>query len=276
MNTTSLFSLQPSFDPSCFPDLRLCDRAFATQQAMSEGLLHNHPLTPALRKGLSRFLQNTRIDPDELLRDSFDFNPSCLWNEPIILSCEDTTLVRFENEDAGPLRNGSDLGYVLHYSSAVTPGTGIPFGWLGATIISRADTAFRNQNHKTRPLNERESIKWTEVRNQTHENIVNLGFKGKIISINDSEGDAWSSLTDASENNREIIVRSCQNRKIENSDLKLREFLHKSRCVAEMSINVHNKDISGKVVQRDVLVEVRWAEVCLSYPKWDKFAKKKN
>jgi hypothetical protein len=274
MNTTSLFELQPSFDPNSFPDLRLCDRAFTTQKALAESLLHKHPFTQALRKGVSRFFKNERIDADELLRDSFQFNPRSIKDESIILSDEDTTFIRYNNDDAGPLRSGLDLGYVLHYSAAVTPGTGIPFGWLGATILSRADIPPRNQDHKTRPPIERESIKWVDVRSQIYENIKNLGFKGRIISINDREGDAWSSLSDAIDNHREIIVRSSQNRKIKDSHLKLREFLHSKPCSAKMTITVYRKDKIGKPYQTKTLVEVRWSRIYLMPPQNDIFAKK--
>jgi hypothetical protein len=276
MNTTSLFKLQPSFDPSSFPDLRLCDRAFTTQQALAQNLLHNHPFTPALRKGTARFLQNPRIDPDELLRDSFQCNSISTMNESIILSCEDTSLIRYENIDAGPLMSGDDIGYVFHYSAAVTPGVGIPFAWLGARIINRAETLLRNQNHKTRPLADRESIKWTQVRDEVHENLANIGFTGEIISINDREGDAWSSLTDISENFRKAIVRSCQDRKIKNSTLKLRSFLHGTAPAAEITISVSSKDRQGKSFQRKVLLEIRWAKIQLMPPQGDIFAKKKN
>lgn len=276
MNTTSLFELQPSFDPNSFPDLRLFDRAFMTQQALAQNLLHNHPFTPALRKGTVRFLQNDRIDPDEILRDSFQCNSSSILSENVILSCEDTSLIRYRNDDAGPLMSGDDKGYVFHYSAAVTPGTGIPFAWLGARIINRADVSFRAQNHKMRPLEERESIKWTQVRNEVHETLANMGFTGKVISINDREGDAWSSLTDIVENSRKAIVRSCQDRKITNSDLKLRDFLHKTAPAAEMSIWVSSKDNQGKTFQRKVVLEIRWAKVKLMPPARDIFAKKKN
>ena len=194
-------------------------------------------------------------------------------NDNVILACEDTTLVRYSNLDAGPLMSGFDTGYVTHYAVAVAPGTGIPLGWMGAIVLNRADTPHRNHNHQSRPMNERESIKWSLVRDCVHENAKNIGFEGLIISLNDSEGDAWSSLTDAVEKDRKIIVRSCQNRKLENSNVKLREFVHKKPSKAKMTFTTYTKLKSGKVSHRKAFTDIRWEKVILAPPK-DFFAKK--
>ena len=41
-----------------------------------------------------------------------------------------------------------------------------------------------------------------------------MGFTGRLISVNDREGDAWGSLTDALHNGHELLTRAAQDRRL--------------------------------------------------------------
>ena len=148
-------ALQPSFHVADFPDRRLYDRAYATQIAMVQGVLHHAPTTATLRKGAQRFLHNPRMDTHRLLRRSALHAPTPWRTEPVVLSCEDSTLTRFDTDDAGRLRFANDRGYVVHLSFAALPGTGLPCGWLGAQVWTRAQVPVRARDHRLMPSHAR-------------------------------------------------------------------------------------------------------------------------
>lgn len=264
-------TLRPSFCGEDFPDRRLAHRAYRTQVAMARAAMHRTPGTPALRKGASRFAHNRRIAADDLLDASARHAPKPWIDQPVLLSCEDSTYTRFDNEDAGPLRSGHDRGYVVHLSFAVLPDTAMPCGWLGACVWTRHDTPCRDQDHRQRPCAERESSKWHLLRRRVHRTVRAAGFEGRLISVNDREGDAWCSLADAVERRHELLTRATQDRRLRDGGT-LRGHLRRRPRAAEMTLAVHTRGASGEVHRRTATVQVRWARVTLLPPKNDPWA----
>lgn len=258
----------PSFEAEDFPDLRLFRRAQRTQQAMLRGVLRRGPSTAALRKGTLRFVHNRRMAADALLTHSVRHSPHPWRHAPVLLSCEDSTHTRFDAPDAGPLLNGYDRGYVCHLSFGVLPGTAKPCAWLGARVWTRADVPWRDGDHATRPPAERESSKWPLLRAQVLREARAAGFKGRLISINDREGDAWVSLADADTHDHELLTRCTQNRRLQDGG-KLFTRLHACPVAAEVTLTLHTRTASGRIHTRQARVEVRWTRVTLRPPKSD-------
>lgn len=261
----------PSFVASDFPDLRLFRRAQRTQEAMLQGMLRRGPSTAALRKGTLRFVHNRRLSAEQLLTHSVRHSPHPWRDAAVLLSCEDSTHTRFDASDAGPLLHGQDLGYVAHLSFGVLPGTAKPCAWLGARVWTRADVPWRDGDHATRPPAERESSKWPRLRAQVLREARAAGFKGRLISINDREGDAWVSLCDAVAGRHELLTRCTQNRRLQDGG-KLFPRLHARPVAAEVTLTLHTRTRSGRIRTRRARVEVRWAWVTLRPPKSDPWA----
>ncbi len=261
-------AIQPSFQVADFPDRRLYDRAYATQIAMVQGVLHHAPTTAALRKGTQRFLHNPRMNSHRLLRRSALHAPMPWLAEPVVLSCEDSTLTRFDTDDAGRLRSANDRGYVVHLSFAALPGTGLPCGWLGAHVWTRGQVPVRAQDHRQRPPSERESSKWPQLRAQVHAVARAVGFTGRLISVNDREGDAWGSLTDALDNGHELLTRAAQDRRLVGGGTLYRHLRQTPRA-ADVTLTLHVRDAHGNVSTRQATIEVRWTRVSLRPPSHD-------
>lgn len=262
------FTLRSSFVAKDFPEARLFKRAQRTQVAMAAGLLHQQRQTEAVRKGYLRLVHNRRLDGDALLRASVRHAPKPWLHAPVLLSCEDSTYARFDTDDAGPLRHAWDRGYVAHYSMAVLPGVGIPCGWLGALTWTRSDTPRRGQDHHRRDPAERESSKWSRLRSQVLEDARAAGFRGRIISLNDREGDAWVSWSEARSAHQELIARCTQNRRLVGGG-KLFSSLHAQPCVARVTLSAYTRTRRGKLQRRDASCEVRWKVVQVLPPKTD-------
>jgi len=264
------FSLGCPFQRSDFPDERLWRRARCCVQASASSHLHlASDAAEALRRGKDRFCHNKRIPGDQLLAASARLLSDDLLAAPVLLSVEDTMLVRaggrFEPADAGPLRNAYDHGYVVHDGFVLRPGASFPEAWTGALVWTRGFD-LHLKDHKTRSAPERESAKWALFRQQTHDRLRRQGFLGRLVSLNDREGDTWSSLVVAKQRGHELVSRACQDRCLEHEEVTLRPFLRQQPPIAQVTMPLYGK---GKHRHRKshIEVQVRWSEVTLSPPK---------
>jgi hypothetical protein len=267
-------SLQIScpFRAADVPDLRLLQRARVTMRALATGALHGRPATPAVRRGYDRWRTNRRLDAAALLAHSTRDAPAAVAAWSVVLSCEDSMYVRGDAPDAGPLRHGFDRGYVSHHAVAVVPGSGLPCTWLGGEVWTRAG-AHRAQDHKTRPPADRESDKWSRLRRRLVGRLRAAGYAGRIISINDREGDAWWSLAAAVADGHELITRATQDRRLVGpGPPTLRRALRATPYAGVVTLRVHRRTATGAIATRVVRVQVRWRRVTLAPPRHDPFA----
>lgn len=252
------------FLPGDFHDERLLRRARRTMRASAEGHLHHTPETAALRRGKARFCHNPKSDGEALLRASARFLPQPLKSAEVLLCAEDTMLLRAGKdvlpEDAGPLRQADDLGHVVHDAFGLRPGSGKPEVWLGALVWTRSND-LHLQDHKGRAPEERESLKWSELRTEIHQRVRAAGFKGRVVSLNDREGDCWTSLFLAREHKHELITRFTHNRVIEEDD-HLKQYLAHQPLAVTLRMPIYGS-CKDKHRPRLAELELRWAEVTL-------------
>lgn len=274
VNSALLRRVNP-FTSSDFVDQRL----FARSQLILRCLLGSGLKLPShsasFDRAFSRFFLNDRIDGEHLLAVSADADLRSMLASPLILVAEDTSYFRpasgFETFDDGALRSAHDRGYVVHAASAIDPRTRLPIGWLGAHCWTR-DQLIHGQNHKQRPPEDRESMKWSQLRLQVREHLEQLQYTGRIVHINDREGDCWSNFFSAQQHHHELIVRSCQNRKIEESPKKLRNYLHRQPRAFDLDLTLKQggktpKRQRERNSQRVVRVQVRYVSVKLQPPR---------
>lgn len=264
------FSLRCPFDRSDFPDERLWRRArTCVQTSVLSHLGAASHSNEALRKGKDRFCHNRRVGADALLFASARSLPEDLVTAPILLSVEDTMLVRaggrFEPADAGPLRNSYDHGYVVHDGFVLRPGASFPEAWMGALVWTRS-FELHLKDHKQRSAAERESAKWALFRQQTRDGLRRQGFRGRVVSLNDREGDNWPSLVVARQRGHELVSRACQDRHLAHEELTLKAFLRQQPAIAQVTMPLYGR---GKHRHRKgcIEVQVRWSEVTLLPPK---------
>lgn len=264
------FSLRCPFDRSDFPDQRLWRRArLCLQASASDHLASASRPSEALRKGKDRLCHNKRLSGDGLLTASAGALPEDLRTEPVLLSVEDTMLARaggrFEPADAGPLRNVYDHGYVVHDGFVLRPGASFPEAWMGAVVWTRS-FELHLKDHKQRSAAERESAKWDLFREQAHRSLRRQGFTGRIVSINDREGDNWPSLFLAHHHGHELLSRACQDRLLEHEEMSLKQLLRQQPPIAEVTMPCYGPGQRRHRAGRRT-VQVRWSEVTLSPPK---------
>jgi hypothetical protein len=267
-SASSGFGLVCPFLPGDFPDQRLLQRARRSMRASVDGHFHHRPETPALRRGKGRFCHNKRTAGDALLRASARFVPEPLLPAPVLLCAEDTMLVRVGKDvlplDAGPLRHANDMGHVVHDAFGLRPGSRKPEVWLGALVWTRS-TDVHLQDHKSRAPEERESLKWSQLRLEIHRRLRKAGFSGRVVSLNDREGDCWTSLWLARKHHHELITRFTQNRLLE-EDTHLKRYLSRQPLAVVLTMPIYGSR-KDKHRPRKAEVELRWTEVTLWPPK---------
>lgn len=257
------------FVASDFQDVRLFARSNAVMDALVRSQRLGDGREEAERKAFARFFSNERINATRLLRVSGDSGLRAMLGHDIVLCAEDTSLVRAGGSetpsDAGALRNAFDRGYVLHAAFAVDALTGKPIGWLGGNAWTRGDT-LHHQDHKIRPSNQRESMKWPQLRRQLHRDLKQLEFKGQIIHINDAEGDAWNSLSAAQQDGHQLLTRATHDRRIVESSKKLKKYITQKGCTFRTKLTLHSRT-PGQKRERTAEVRVQWKQVTLIAPK---------
>lgn len=97
------------------------------------------------------------------------------------------------------------------------------------------------------------------------------GFTGRLISVNDREGDAWASLADAITQGHELLTRAAQDRRLVGGGTLYRHLRRRPQA-ATRTLTLHARDAQGRVSTRQATVEVRWDRVTLRPPEHDPWA----
>lgn len=191
----------------------------------------------ALRRGITRFVTNTRLNGAQMVARVVTANARSLLGQDEIVVAHDSS----ENDkhgrgvpaDAGPLRSSQARGYLLHLAVACSPG-GRLFGAIDAFAWTRP-WKLRNGDHESRPPHLRESRKWDRGVDRTEKRLRELGFQGRVFHTEDREADDYSHLANQQAQGRMVIVRR---------NLKRERFVKAARPVAGKNGKLRTKWIS--------------------------------
>lgn len=185
-----------------------------------------------MAKATYRFLSNDRIEESEILKGHYERSADRIEaNDGPVLVLHDTTefTYRRKNEKAigytrklpasDRIANGfghdhKACGIFMHASLAISQ-DGLPLGLTSVKFWSRDAFKGTNKNklkiNPTRvPIEEKESIKWIENVNRTHQN--SSADPSKLIHIGDRENDIYEFFTRCEELETYYLVRCCVNR----------------------------------------------------------------
>lgn len=108
-------------------------------------------------------------------------------------------------DDAGPLRSSNARGYRMHLAVGVTS-AGEQLGALDAWAWTRS-WKLRKHVHPWRPKSEKESSKWSRGIDRVERRLKQLGFRGKVVHVEDREADDYEHLAEQHYKKRRVIVR---------------------------------------------------------------------
>ena len=222
--------------------------------------------------GYSRFLSNQKIK-DSSLVDSAVARCAGQVEDKHVLVLNDTTEINFEghinfldrqDQHLGPTGNNVDIGFFLHPGLVLDAEQGMGLGFSYIKIWNRRydKLAKQERNYKNQPIEEKESYRWIEC---GLESKKNLKAARHITLIADRESDIYQEFVSVPDEKTDLIIRSCQNRKLHASDLNLYETLAQSALDGQYFLKVRATR-HGKRQGRETEIEIRYRKVKIKKP----------
>jgi hypothetical protein len=222
--------------------------------------------------GFSRFLSNDKITPDALVESAIHRCKRLVEGRHALI-INDTTDFNFrdhqnyldaDDEHLGPMSNEGDMGFYIHPGLVVDAEHGMGLGFSHIKIWNRRHDHKNKRSRKylSQPLEEKESYRWIEC---GLESKKNLSKANHLTIIADRESDIYQEFVLVPDQRTDLIVRSCQNRVIHDSDRKLYETLSQAPFAGKYSLKVRATK-NGKRQARETSIEVRFQKVKICKP----------
>jgi len=162
----------------------------------------------------TRFLRNASVTAAEMAASAADRTAACVAGRHVVAIQDTTDLVlggrQARANDYGPVGKGGALGgLVLHCVLAVDAGTGAVLGLVDVRIWNRAGGQVGPR--RSRATVDKESQRWLDGSVRAGEV---LAAAAQITVVEDREGDIYEQFA-CRASNVHLIVRACQNRRIE-------------------------------------------------------------
>ncbi len=180
--------------------------------------------------GAYRFFENERVGAPDVLGPHRQATLERIKQQPVVLIPQDTTEIDVTRKHermrgAGPLNDGSRVGFYNHVMFAVTPER-IPLGVVAAELWARDEEEFeenqkdkkaKEKKKKEKPIEEKESFRWLQGYRRACE-VAAQAPRTTVVCISDSEGDIHECFVEAAKQdtpqNTHWIVRACQDRSL--------------------------------------------------------------
>lgn len=220
----------------------------------------------ALRKAAYRFFGNQYIQAEAVLASHVQSTQRRMQAVPVVLAVQDTTLLDYSHAPAttglGPLASAKQQGLVVHTTLALTPDH-VPLGLLQQQVWARDPDVRRAQDHKTRPLAEKESQKWLT----SLEAVIAARAAcpdTQFVSVGDREADVYDLFLVDRPVGVDLLIRAAQDRNVEGPDSYLWATMATAPVAATVEVQLGDR---GGQPARLAELTVRWREVTLRPPK---------
>jgi hypothetical protein len=221
---------------------------------------------PAMLKAAYRFFGSHYVGADAVLASHVASTQRRMQAVPLVLAVQDTSLLDYshypETEGLGPLASPKQQGLLVHTTLALTP-EHVPLGLLQQQVWARDPTVRREQDHKTRPLEEKESQKWL----RSLEAVIAARAacpETHFVSVGDREADVYDLFLLQRPAGVDLLIRAAQDRKVEGPESYLWSAMASAPIAATLEVQLGER---GKQPARMAELTVRWREVTLRPPK---------
>jgi hypothetical protein len=188
-----------------------------------------------------------------------------------VLAIQDTTEFNFSwnkgrkkpHSGLGRCRHKDSLGFMLHPTLAVDADSSEVYGFSHIRIWHREEGSGtkHTRNYAGLPVEEKESNKWIE---SSLGSIARLQQADMVTIVEDREGDVYKQFCDIPGDNVHLLVRSSQNRRLDNG-LLLHSHLKQLPVMGQYEMEVMQAGNSG-AGKRTVQMDVRFDKVILQKP----------
>ena len=163
----------------------------------------------------TRFLRNPSVTAPEMVEHAAEVTSGRVRGRDLVV-IQDTSEIsvggrRAKAQGYGPIGKGGALrGLLLHAVLAVDAATGGVMGLVDAQVSNRTGGK-KVKPRRTRKTHEKESQRWIDATTRAAEVLAEAN---SITGVSDRESDIYEHFA-ACPSNMHLIVRACQNRKIE-------------------------------------------------------------
>lgn len=188
--------------------------------------------------------------------------------EPVLI-VQDTTYLNYSHmqcdQGLGPIGElkPTSMGLVMHNSLALTE-TGLALGLVAQNIWNRDPQEYgKSQDRRLKPIEDKESFKWIEAMQQYNKLLPK---HSNTITVCDSEADIYELFTRIQSIERQFLVRSCHNRRIEQESGEskyLQEYIDSLPVNASMTLTVPRRP---GCKQRQAELDICFAPVRILLP----------
>ena len=214
-------------------------------------------------KATYEFFKSDKFSYDDLVKGMRQYGIKNI-EASTVLVVHDSSSFSYNNLEAtqglGYIENKQGRGILSHNSIAVTT-SGTPLALLNQMLWTRPIEQLGKAGERKKKLPEqKESHKWHQGIKTCNEL---LDKKIKKIHIGDREADVYEIFFMPPDDNAELLIRACQNRKtMEGSPLW--QYIHQSPIKHTIALTVLDKD-TGK--SRSIKADVRYREVEILQPR---------
>ena len=220
---------------------------------------------PATLKAAYRFFDNHYVRAEAILASHVLSTTGRLQAVPLVLAVQDTTYLDWTDHPAttglGPLAAWSHQGLLAHTTLALTPER-VPLGLLAQQVWARDPELRRFQDHKQRPIDQKESQKWLtslEAVIAAHAACPDT----KFVRVGDREADVYDLFLVERPVGLDLLVRAAQDRKAEHVERYLWAALATAALAASVTVHLGKR---AKQEARNATLNVRWRQVTLRPP----------
>lgn len=202
----------------------------ADQLAERPGESFPKALDDAQLEAAYRFFGNDRVSPEAILAPHFRQSARRASEYERVLVVHDTTQFDFpgnsKREGLGRLIRPSAQGFFGHFSLALSAdGARVPLGLLALETVFRLDKSIGHKNW-TPAQSRGERARWLNCIDDA-ERL--LDGRTKAIHVMDREADSYALLAAMADRARDFVVRSFQDRALDDHEVRLREVARAAR-----------------------------------------------
>lgn len=220
---------------------------------------------PATLKAAYRFFANDYVRADAILASHIQSTIRRMQTVERVLALQDTTYLDWTDHPRttglGPLAAPSQQGLLAHTTLAITPER-VPLGLLQQQVWARDNDVRRNQDHKLRPLEDKESYKWLKSLDcviAAHSDCPSTHF----VSVGDREADVYDLFLLDRPSGVDLLIRAAQDRKAEHEEKYLWAAMATAPLAATVTLHIGAR--AGRAA-REASVKIRWKQLRLLPP----------
>lgn len=222
---------------------------------------------PTMLKAAYRFFDNDDIRAEAMLACHVASTQRRMQAVSVVLAMQDTSVLDWTTHPAttglGPVATSSSChqGLLAHTTLAITPDR-VPLGLLQQQVWACDPAQPRQQDHKTRPLAEKESQQW-----RTSLEAVIAARAAcpdtHVVSVADREAAVYDLFLVERPVGVDLLVRAAQDRTTERPEGYLWAAMATAPVAATVTIQLKTR---GNQPAREAEPTVRWREVTLRPP----------